>query len=76
MSCYCHIIGMCVFHERQHDICRRCAYSHGFAKAVHMFNDRQRFDPAFKTTATLVVDFELLCCIFKIVHAKEEEVYI
>ena len=37
-------IGMCVFHERQRDICRRCAYSQGFAKAVHMSNDRQHFD--------------------------------
>ena len=41
---------MCVFHERRHDICRRRAYSQGFAKAVHMSNDRQNFDPA-KTTA-------------------------
>ena len=39
-------IGMCVFHERQRDICRRRAYSQGFTKAVHMFNDRQHFDPA------------------------------
>ena len=39
-------IGMCVFHERQHDIWRRRAYSQGFAKAVHMSNDRQHFDPA------------------------------
>ena len=39
-------IGMCVFHERQRDICRRCAYSQGFAKAVYMSNDRQNFDPA------------------------------
>ena len=39
-------IGMCVFHERQRDICRRRAYSQGFAKAVHMSNDRQHFDPA------------------------------
>ena len=39
-------IGMCVFHERQHDICRRHAYSQGFAKAVHMSNDRHYFDPA------------------------------
>ena len=38
--------GMCVFHERQGDICRRCAYSQGFAKAVHMSHDRQHFDPA------------------------------
>ena len=37
-------IGMCVFHE--HDICHRHAYSQGFAKAVHMSNDRQHFDPA------------------------------
>ena len=29
-------IGMCVFHERQCDICRRRAYSQGFAKAVHI----------------------------------------
>ena len=35
-----------VFHEHQRDICRRCAYSQGFAKAVHMSNDRQHFDPA------------------------------
>ena len=39
-------IGMCVFHERQRDICRRRAYSQGFAKAMHMSNDRQHFDPA------------------------------
>ena len=38
--------GMCVFHELQRDICRRRAYSQGFAKAVHMSNDRQHFDPA------------------------------
>ena len=38
-------IGMCVFHERQRDICLRRAYSQGFAKAVHMSNDRQNFDP-------------------------------
>ena len=41
---YC--IGMWVFHERQCDICRRRAYSQGFAMAVHMSNDRQHFDPA------------------------------
>ena len=39
-------IGMCVFHERQRDICRQRAYSQGFAKAVHMSYDRQHFDPA------------------------------
>ena len=39
-------VGMCVFHERQCDICRRRAYSQGFAKAVHMSHDRQHFDPA------------------------------
>ena len=39
-------IGMCIFHERQCDICRRRAYSQGFAKAVHMSYDRQYFDPA------------------------------
>ena len=39
-------IGMCVFHERQRDICRRCAYSQDFAKVVHMSNDWQHFDPA------------------------------
>ena len=39
-------IGMCVFHERQCDICRRRAYSQGFAKAEHMSYDRQHFDPA------------------------------
>ena len=39
-------IGICVFHERQCDICRRRAYSQGFAKAVHMSYDRQHFDPA------------------------------
>ena len=39
-------IGMCVFHERQRDICRRRAYSQGFAKAVHMSYDRQHFYPA------------------------------
>ena len=38
-------IGMCVFHERQRDICRRRANSQGFAKAVHMSNDWQHFDP-------------------------------
>ena len=38
-------IGMCVFHERQRDIRRRRAYLQGFAKAVHMSNDRQHFDP-------------------------------
>ena len=38
--------GKCVFHERQHDICSRRVYSQGFAKAVHMSNDRQNFDPA------------------------------
>ena len=35
-------IGICVFHERQRDICRRRAYS----KAEHMSYDRQHFDPA------------------------------
>ena len=39
-------IGMCVFHERQRDIFRRNTYSQGFAKAVHMSNDRQNVDPA------------------------------
>ena len=39
-------IGICVFHERQRDICRRRAYSQGFAKAEHMSYDRQHFDPA------------------------------
>ena len=39
-------IGMCEFHERQRDICRRRAYSQGFAKAVHVSNDRQNVDPA------------------------------
>ena len=39
-------IGMCVFHERQRDICRRRAYLQGFAKVMHMSNDRQHFDPA------------------------------
>ena len=39
-------IGKCVFHEHQRDICRCCAYSQGFAMAVHMSNDRQHFDPA------------------------------
>ena len=34
-------IGKCVFHEHQRDICRCCAYSQGFAMAVHMSNDRQ-----------------------------------
>ena len=37
---------ICVFHERQRDICRRRAYSQGFAKAEHMSYDRQYFDPA------------------------------
>ena len=41
---YC--IGMSVFHEHQRDICRCRTYSQGFAKAVHMSNDRQHFDPA------------------------------
>ena len=36
-------IDMCVFHERQRDICHRRAYSQGFAKAMHMSNDRQHF---------------------------------
>ena len=39
-------IGICVFHERQRNICRRRAYSQGFAKAEHMSYDRQHFDPA------------------------------
>ena len=39
-------IGMCVFHEHQHGICRCLVCSQGFAKAVHMSNDRQHFDPA------------------------------
>ena len=39
-------IGMCVFHERQRDLCHRRACSQGFAKAVHMSNDRQHFDLA------------------------------
>ena len=39
-------IGMCVFHERQRDICRRLAYSQGFPKAMHISNDRQHFYPA------------------------------
>ena len=39
-------IGICVFHERQRDICRRRAYSQGFAKAEHMSYDGQHFDPA------------------------------
>ena len=39
-------IGICVFHERQRDICRRRVYSQGFAKAEHMSYDRQHFDPA------------------------------
>ena len=39
-------IGMCIFHERQRDICRRRAYSQGFAKGVHTSYDRQHFDPA------------------------------
>ena len=39
-------IGICVFHERQRDICRRRAYSQGFAKAAHVSYDRQHFDPA------------------------------
>ena len=38
-------IGMCVFHERQRDLCHRRAYSQGFAKAVHMSNDRHHFYP-------------------------------
>ena len=39
-------IGICVFHEHQRDICRRRAYSQGFATAEHMSYDRQHFDPA------------------------------
>ena len=39
-------IGMCVFHERQRDICRRRAYSQGFAKDVHMSKNRGNVDPA------------------------------
>ena len=39
-------IGICVFHEGQRDIFRRRAYLQGFAKAVHMSNDRKNFDPA------------------------------
>ena len=39
-------IGMCVFHERRRDICRRREYSQGFMNAVHMSNDRQNFDSA------------------------------
>ena len=40
-------IGMCVFQERQCEICHRRTYSQGFAKAVHMSNDRHNFDPAY-----------------------------
>ena len=44
-SCYCHIIiGMCVFHGHQCDICHRRAYSQGFAKS----NNRQNVDLAYK----------------------------
>ena len=39
-------IGMCVFYERQRDICRRRAYSQGFVKVMYMSNDRKHFDPA------------------------------
>ena len=39
-------IGMCVFHERQRDICRHRTYSQGFAKVMHMSNNRDNFDPA------------------------------
>ena len=39
-------IDMCVFHERQRDICRRRVYSQGFAKAVHMSNDSYNVGPA------------------------------
>ena len=39
-------IGMCVFHERQCDICRRRVHSQGFAKALQMSNERQNVDPA------------------------------
>ena len=38
--------GIYVFYERQRNICRRRAYSQGFAKAEHMSYDRQHFDPA------------------------------
>ena len=39
-------IGICVFPERQRDICRRRAYSQGFAKSEHMSYERQHnFDP-------------------------------
>ena len=44
-----HVMLLSYIHERQRDICRRRAYSQGFAKAVqcvHMSNDRQNFDPA------------------------------
>ena len=40
------LLGICVFHERQRDICRRRAYLQGFVKAEHMSYDRQHFDPA------------------------------
>ena len=39
-------IGICVFHARQRDICRRRTYSQGFAKVELMSYDRQHFDPA------------------------------
>ena len=42
-----------VFYERQRDIFRRCVYSQGFAKAVHMSNDTDNFDLA-KTSVTAV----------------------
>ena len=44
---------MCVFHERQRDICRRRAYSQGFVKVVYMSIDRQHLilhKPLMSTT--------------------------
>ena len=54
---------MCLFHERQCDICRRRAYSQGFAKAVHMSNDRNNFDPAFKLLSLQMIWAVLGCLI-------------
>ena len=58
-SCYCHIIQACVFHERQRDACHRGAYSQGFAKAVHMSNDRQHFDPALTSGGKMFISISI-----------------
>ena len=47
-SCYCHDKHVCISWAStvERNICRRRAYSQGFAKAVHMSDNRQNFDPA------------------------------